>query len=172
MSSRNGTRFHRWPDAIIPESAPKDRSGNRSNYAANGLLSLPGHPNRMSIYGTEAYYTGRDSRVRRFEYRVDGFVSVQARETPGTLVTKPLVFSGKRLLINAVTGAGGRLQVILEDSQGRPIPGYTSKVLQGDLVDQDVHWNSGNDVSPLAGKVVRIRFQLQGADLYAIRFAP
>ena len=172
MSSRDGTTFQRWPEAIIPESAPKDRVGNRSNYAANGLLSLPGDPTKMSIYGTEAYYEGSDSRVRRFAYRVDGFVSVQVGNEGGILETKPLTFSGKQLELNCVARDGGSIVVTLEDGQGRPIKGFQSNPIRGDFVDHVVRWKSGSDVGSLSGKVVKLRFQLKNADLYSIRFAP
>ncbi|MCZ6852869.1 MAG: hypothetical protein O7G86_03015, partial [Gammaproteobacteria bacterium] len=36
MSSRDGLSFHRWSDAVIPENAPEDRGGNRSNYMTWG----------------------------------------------------------------------------------------------------------------------------------------
>ena len=172
MSSRDGTTFQRWSEAVIPESAPKDRAGNRSNYAANGLLSLPNDPTHMSIYGTEAYYVGPDSRVRRFSYRVDGFVSVQAGKEGGFLETKPLTFSGKQLEVNCVTRDGGSLVVTLEDEEGQPIKGFKSKPIRGDFVDHVVKWKSAGDVGSLAGKVVRLRFQLKNADLYSIRFSP
>ena len=36
MTSRDGKNFHRWPTAVVPEGAPEDRSGNRSNYMTWG----------------------------------------------------------------------------------------------------------------------------------------
>ncbi|MDZ4289689.1 MAG: hypothetical protein U0984_17115, partial [Prosthecobacter sp.] len=66
MSSRDGVNFKRWPDPLIPITAPKDRDGNRSNYMTRGLLFLPGNDREMSVYATEAYYKGPGSRVRRF----------------------------------------------------------------------------------------------------------
>lgn len=52
------------------------RFGNRSNYVAWGGLSLPGQDRELSVYGTEAYYVGPASRLRRFVYRTDGFVFI------------------------------------------------------------------------------------------------
>ncbi len=83
MASRDGESFQRWPDVLIPHTAPQDRDGNRSNYLAYGLLSLPGRPRELSLYATEAYYTGPDSRVRRFTSRVDGFVALQCGAKAG-----------------------------------------------------------------------------------------
>jgi len=175
MISRDGKTFHRWNEPVIPESAPQDRGGNRSNYMTWGLLSLPGKPNELSVYGTEAYYSGPDSRVRRFAYRVDGFVSVQASDAGGTLLTKPFTFTGKRLRLNYVTHDGGSVKVTVADEQGKPIKGFAenaAKPISGDFVDQVVSWKTGTDVSGLAGKVVRLRFHLKNADLYSLRFEP
>src|SRR5262249_46209782 len=68
MSSRDGQAFLRWPEAIIPRTAPQDRDGNRSNYLAWGLVQLPGQEKDLSVYATEAYYTGPAGRLRRFRY--------------------------------------------------------------------------------------------------------
>ncbi|MBI2477731.1 MAG: hypothetical protein HYV60_03510, partial [Planctomycetia bacterium] len=92
MASHDGLNFKRWLDPVIPEDAPQDRGGNRSNYMTWGLVQLPGNDKEYSVYATEAYYTGPDSRVRRFTYRVDGFVSLRGGGQGGSLVTKPLVF--------------------------------------------------------------------------------
>ena len=72
MTSRDGLHFNRWSEAVIPEDAPEDRKGNRSNYMTWGLLQLPGNDGEYSLYATEAYYTGPNSRVRRFTYPRDG----------------------------------------------------------------------------------------------------
>ena len=57
--------------------------GNRSNYMAHGLVSLPGNDREWSVYATEARGEGPDTRLRRFTYRVDGFVSVRAGDEGG-----------------------------------------------------------------------------------------
>ncbi len=49
MIGRDGVRFFRHDRAVIPEDAPQDRRGNRSNYMAWGLLSLPGRPGELSV---------------------------------------------------------------------------------------------------------------------------
>ena len=40
----------------------------------------------------------------------------------------------------------------------------------GDAIEEVVKWNSGSDVSALAGKPIRLRFVMTDADLYSIRF--
>jgi hypothetical protein len=173
MLSRDGLNFHRWQQPVIPSTAPKDRDGNRSNYMTWGLLQLPGKPNEYSVYATEAYYTGPNSRVRRFTYRVDGFVSVHSGEKGGELVTKPLTFTGKSLVLNYATKGKGTLKVELQDASGKPISGFTAsdcKPLTGDEIAGKVTF-AGGDIGKLAGKPVRVRFVLQNADLYSLRFA-
>ncbi|MFO8013277.1 MAG: hypothetical protein R6X20_08235 [Phycisphaerae bacterium] len=177
MASRDGRTFRRWLDAVIPESAPKDRGGNRSNYMAWGLVELPGRPDRYSVYATEAYYRGPDSRLRRFEYRKDGFVSVRAGAAGGELVTRPIVLreAAERLVLNFETAEGGSVRVGLETADGKPIPGYelaSCLPLTGDSIRRNMKWKAGADVSPLKGNVVRLRFQLQNADLYSLQFPP
>ncbi|MDP6935375.1 MAG: hypothetical protein QGG40_20815, partial [Myxococcota bacterium] len=42
-----------------------------------GILELPGKSRELSMYASEGYYEGSDSRLRRFSYRTDGFVSAR-----------------------------------------------------------------------------------------------
>jgi hypothetical protein len=171
MSSRDGVLFRRWPGELIPITAPKDRAGNRSNYMTRGLLQLPGNDRELSVFATEAYYAGPASRVRRFTFRTDGFVSAHAAGG-GMLLTKPLTFAGSRLLLNLVSR--GKTRVELQDAAGRPLLGFAlddCTPITGDAIERIVRWKSRSDVSKLAGKAVRLRFELQDADLYAMRFA-
>ena len=173
MSSRDGRTFRRWTEALIPITAPEDRDGNRSNYMTWGLVQLPGNDREYSVYATEAYYAGPDSRVRRFTYRVDGFVSLRASAQGGQLVTKPVVFAGKKLVVNFVTRDQGSLRVELQDADGKPIPGFAladCAELRGDAIEQVVAWAAGSEVSPLAGKPIRLRFELKEGDLFSFRF--
>jgi hypothetical protein len=170
MTSRDGVNFRRWPEELIPITAPKDREGNRANYMTRGLLQLPGNDRELSVYATEAYYAGPGSRVRRFVYRMDGFVSVHAG-TRGSLVTKPLVFSGSKLALNIVSRGGTRVEI--QNANGKPLPGFAlddCPPLFGDSLDRVVTWKNGGDLNALAGRPVRLRFVLKDADLYALQF--
>ena len=170
MSSRDGVNFKRWEQPLIPITAPKDREGNRSNYMTNGLLQLPGSDRELSVYATEAYYTGPGSRIRRFTFRVDGFVSASA-ET-GELVTKPLTFTGSKLSLNLVSKRETRVEV--QDATGKPLEGFTladCAPLTGDFIDHTVTWKGGS-LESLAGQPVRLRFALRAADLFALQFIP
>jgi len=165
MTSRDGVLFHRYADPVIPRTAPKDRNHNRSNYMVWGMFQLPGKPNEISVYGTENYYEKTPGRVRRFAYRVDGFVALRGGKDGGQITTKPLKFKGKQLLLNYVVNPGGALTVETLDAAGS-VTGK-SKSLSGNAVDASVTWertpdfNSGN---------TRLRFTLQNADIYSLRF--
>jgi len=172
MASHDGLNFKRWLDPVIPEDAPEDRDGNRSNYMTWGLVQLPGNEKEYSVYATEAYYTGPDSRVRRFTYRVDGFVSLRGTGQGGSLVTKPLVFEGDELQLNVATQDGGSVRVELQNTAGKPLDGFAlsdCQPLQGDSIKQAVVW-SGGKLSSLAGKPVRVRFEVNNADIYSFKF--
>ncbi len=149
------------------------RGGNRSNYMTWGLLQLPHNDRAYSVYATEAYYAGPDSRVRRFTYRVDGFVSVHAGEQAGDIVTKPITFYGQRLTVNFATSTGGTIQIELQDVTGQPLEQLAlndCRPLQGDAVDQTVQWGKSADVGSWAGKPVCLHFRLTNANLYSFRF--
>jgi hypothetical protein len=169
MSSRDGVRFKRWPEPVIPITAPKDRDGNRSNYMTIGMLQLPGQDRELSVYATEAYYAGPGSRIRRFTYRLDGFVSAHA-QAKGELITKPLVFKGSKLSLNLASKGVTRVEV--QDADGKAVIGFSLEdcaPISGDFVDRTVAWKGGS-LTALAGKPVRLRFVLQQADLFALQF--
>ena len=90
-------------------------------------------------------------------------------------LTLPFVFSGKALEINFATSAAGALGVEIQDAEGAPIPGFMLEdcpKIVGDRVNRIVSWEGGTDLSRLAGKPVRLRFTMEDADLYAMRFVP
>lgn len=173
MSSRDGVHFRRWPDPLIPTSAPKDRDGNRSNYMTHALVELPGRPKEMSVYATEAYSSGPGSRVRRFTFRTDGFTSVAAGEKQGEWVSGHLSMNGAQLTVNARVRPEGSVRAELQDASGKPYAGFelsSALPFSGDSLEAVMTWQSGADVGALRGKPIRIRWVLQQADIYSFRF--
>lgn len=165
MTSRDGTKFHRYAAPVVPRTAPKDRNHNRSNYMAWGMFQLPGKPNEISVYATENYYEPSPGRVRRFVYRVDGFVALRGGEDGGQVTTKPLRYKGDRLLVNYVVRPGGTLSIEAIDETGEAIG--KSQVLSGDAVDAPVAWTKDPQFED---GVVRLRFILKNADVFSMRF--
>ena len=179
MSSRDGVRFHRWGEAVVRPGLQPERWMTRNNMIGWGILTLPssvaGEPDELSIYVTESYYSGPASRLRRYTYRLDGFVSLRAPLAGGGMTTRPIRFRGSRLVLNCSTSAAGSIRVEIQDEAGRPIPGYSlqdSREIFGDSVEQAVSWKRTSDLSSLSGRTVRLRFLLKDADLYALQFLP
>ena len=172
MASRDGRRFTRWSDPVIPFSDDPERNGNRSNYMAWGLLRLPGDAEVYSVYATESYYRGASTRLRRFAYRLDGFVALNAAGR-GAMITRPVIFKGDEMELNFKTAAGGYVTVELLDTTGQPLPGFgcaECRPLRGDATAQSVRWFSDKSMGALAGRPVRLKIELEDAALFSFRF--
>ncbi len=172
MSSRDGVVFSRWPDPVIPFSLSPERAGNRSNYIAWGLLDLPDREDEFSVYASEAYYRGASTQLRRFSYRLDGFVALRAIGR-GEMVTHPLVFKGNGLEANFVTSGNGGIEIEVQTPAGDPVAGLSAgdcARLRGDCVAGRVRWDATDDLGGLAGRPVRLRILLEDAALYSFRF--
>ena len=165
MSTRAGsTRYDRvFTEAFIRPGLDPARWGNRANYVA--LNVIPTGRAEMSIYHRSG---------DRYVLRTDGFISVNAGYEEGELLTKPLRFSGSKLLLNYSTSAAGSLRVEIQRVDGQAVAGFAladSTELIGDRIEGAYSWKAGEDVSSLAGEPVRLRFVMREADLYSFRFA-
>ena len=116
--------------------------------------------------------------------RRDGFISYDAEDQPGTLLTKPFRFEqGNALHINARAPTGEiRVEIagVREDSNAPlrdwgicyedALDGYAlpqARAFTGDSTDHRVSWPHGWDVSKLAGCLVALRFHIRRASLYS-----
>jgi len=113
--------------------------------------------------------------------RRDGFASLEAGPTEAHVTTKPVRWSGGRLLVNVDCKAAGatdgaqmvgtaRLEVL--DDAGNAVPGLTREeceVFRGDALDHEFAWSSGKTLDGLKGETIRLRFWLVSARLYAFR---
>jgi hypothetical protein len=176
MSSRDGSTFHRWNEAFLRPGMPEERLWNYGAcYQNYGLVEtasdVTGAPPEFSIYAGEALR--HDPVMRRHTIRLDGFVSVNAPLAGGELLTRPLTFDGGALLLNMATSAAGTIRVEIQDTDGQPIPGFTLEAcvpLFGNALEKNVVWEGDNDLASLASRPVRLRFRLEDADLFALRF--
>jgi len=184
MSSRDGIHFHRWPEAIIRPGLRDEFWVARNTVPAWGVVetqsTIPGMPNELSIYVLERTYRGDVNKLRRYTYRLDGFVSVNAPYAGGEMVTRPLIFGDSdsagntQLLLNISTSAAGAAWVELQDGDGKPLDGYTlddCDPIIGDAVEFVASWKGKRDLSALAGQPIRMRVVMQDADLYAFQFS-
>ncbi len=170
MSSRDGLNFERWEEAFIRPAPEPEVWTDRNNYPAWGMIQTA--PDELSVYWTE-HYRHPTMRLRRGTIRTDGFVSVHAGGEQGEILTRPLVFTGDRLVVNYATDAVGWLRFELCEIDGTPINGFSmvdSEMLYGNEIAHAIAWRSGADLSALAGQPVRLRVRLENADLYSLRF--
>ena len=123
--------------------------------------------------------------------RRDGFLSLDAHDEEGSLVTRTLSLpqGTSRLHVN-VSATGGELRVALLDPAGQPLEPFNivevvrrsgkgtsehqlprlSDPISGDQVAAEVSWDGKTDLSPMAGREVRLRFRMRKAQLYSYWF--
>ena len=171
ISSRDGYRFQRtFREGFVRAGLDQGNWGHRNNMTAWGILQTGSE--ELSIYLGE-HYELPTCRLRRHTLRLDGFGSVHADFGGGSLLTHPLTFDGKELVLNYSTSAVGYVKVGLQDELGRPVPGLSLNEcpeIYGDEIERVVRWNGDGDLGARAGKKVRLVFEMKDADLYSIRF--
>jgi hypothetical protein len=171
LTSRGGNRYDRtFMEPFVRPGIGLKNWASRTNYPARNVVQTS--DTEMSLY-INANYGSPDNEVRRLTLRLDGFASLHAPYAGGTFVSKPLIFSGKKLSLNFSTSAAGGLKVQMEQIDGKPYPGFSMldcREIIGDEIARDVVWYDGTDVSSLAGKIVRIRISMKDAELYSLKF--
>ena len=182
MCGRGGLRFRLWGEAFLRPGLQNERWLTRNNMTAWGMVrtraAIPGCPDEYSLYSTENYYSKTPNRLRRMTIRLDGFVSVNAPWSGGSITTKPFTFAAAeagatRLLVNASTSGSGFVRCEVRDIGGVPIPGFSlaeSEEAYGDEIELEMKWKGGNDLSSLAGKPVILHFELKDADIFSYHF--
>lgn len=174
ISSRDGRSWQRVGDR--KPFIPVGRRDIDWDFGFNNASS--GAPVRV---GDELwiYYSGRSYRhpidgqsrepnkgaIGLTKVRLDGFVSMDAGETEGTLTTRPLRFTGNEVEINADASRGElRVEVVGED--GSALPGFSKDdgtPLRSDAIRHRVTWKD----EPKPGQPVRFKFYLRHASLYS-----
>jgi hypothetical protein len=171
LTTRGGNAYDRtFMEGFIRPGVGLGNWTSRTNYPVYGIV--PAGPDEMSLY-VQRNYAQPTQHLQRLKLRTDGFISVNAPYAGGEMVTKPLVFTGKELVINYATSAAGSVWVEVQDEAGKAIPGFAKEdcdEIIGDMIERTVLWKGKSDVSALADKAVRLRFVMKDADLYSIRF--
>jgi hypothetical protein len=171
MTSRGGNVYDRtFMEGFVRPGIGAENWTSRTNYPAWGVV--PAGEAEMSFY-VQRHYGQPTHHLQRMVLRTDGFASVHAPYAGGEMLTKPLRFSGKELVINFATSAAGSVWVELQDADGKAISGYAREdcdEIIGDEIERVVKWKGNADLSALAGQPVRLRFVMKDADLYSLRF--
>ena len=157
-------------------------------YTASDLAmkaNLPGHPQYEQLgKQTNGHRSGHAIGLAKM--RLDGFASMDGYDPGGTMTTRPLVFEGDRLLVNArapesafsANGVSekphGRLKVeVLDAASCKPLRGLGEpecESFSGDELHHQVSWSGGARLADLQGVPIRLRFHLRSAALYAFQF--
>jgi len=106
--------------------------------------------------------------------RRDGFASMNAGTTGGTLTTHPVTFNGRYMFVN-LNAPKGELRIEVLDEEGKVIPPFAGEncvVISGDKTKLPVTWKGAADLSAISGRKVRLRFQLKDGELYSFWVSP
>jgi hypothetical protein len=164
---------------IIARGAPgawDDGAFYTTSYALNVHENANGKDWVYLYYGAfdGPHSQSSGARIGLAKWRLDGFVSLNAGSTEGTVLTKPLTFTGSTLKLNVdASGSGNYAKVELLDATGSVIAGHSaadSAVINTDDNNVVVTWNGSSDLSALAGQTIQVKFYLKNAKLYALQF--
>jgi hypothetical protein len=174
-----------WDSESVVCSKPMVKDDQIYFYYSGNNLScdahIPDHPQRH-LMGTVANGIRFGYGIGVAAMRLDGFVSIDGDEPGGTVTTKPMVFTGDRLVVNARapetahphaqnrSAEFGLLRAEILDDRGQPLPGFAAAECDsfaGDEVQHTIKWKNGADIGRLAGSPVRFRFHLKNAALYS-----
>ncbi len=171
LTSRDGRTYQQtFRGALIRPGLRLGEWVSRTGYPALNVVQTG--PAEMSLYVNQDY-AQPTAHLRRYSLRLDGFASVNAPYEGGELLTKPLRFDGRRLVLNCATSAAGGIRVEIQEPDGKPVPGYAAAdcvEILGNRLAMPVRWKNGGDVSALAGRPVRLRLVMKDADVFALRF--
>ena len=171
LTSRGGSRYDRtFMESFIRPGLDRGNWVSRNGVPATGFVQTG--PAEMSMYVGQNYVQPT-AHLARYSLRLDGFGSVSAPYEEGEMLTKPILVSGKHLVLNNSTSANGHIYVEVQTADGEPIPGYTikeSKLIVGDSLERTVEWTTTSDLSALKGQAVRLRFVMSDADIFALQF--
>jgi hypothetical protein len=179
--SRDGVHFDRPDHQAFIASARTPGVWNRAYlHPATGVCLVVGD----NLYFYFGAWSGISPKIGDHVYaggstglavlRRDGFASMDAGLASATLTTKLLTFRGKYPFVNAVAKEG-ELRMEVLDADGKTIAPFSldnCTPIRGDSTRQRLTWKRRADLSTLAGKPVRFKFQLTHGKLYAFWVSP
>jgi len=174
--SRDGFHWQRpWREPLVGVTYDRWNIGNVQS-VGGGFLTVG---DKLFIY-----YSARGIPLRKdglldgstglATLRRDGFASMDAGETIGTLTTRPVQFKGRHLFVNVDAVEGGlRAEVLGPDGKViEPFSLDNCEPVKKDSTRASVRWKGVKDLSAVSGKPVRLRFLLHDCSLYAFWISP
>ncbi|MCH2374586.1 MAG: hypothetical protein MK538_10385 [Planctomycetes bacterium] len=181
---RNTDGFKEIQLAVSRDLVDWKRLANRQPFIppspiGTGAFDLTGMiaPSNAVVRGEELWFYYSSSKYRRAPpdaepdkgavslavLRRDGFMSLDADDQPGSVLTRPLQMPGSQLFVN-VDAPRGKLHVEVLDQQSKVVA--RSKPLSGNLLRGKVEWETG-DVASVSGRMINLRFTLRRGRLYS-----
>jgi hypothetical protein len=179
--SRDGFHWHRPDHTPFLAGTQKPGDWDRAYlHSATSICAVVGD----KLYFFYGAFSGESPKLGGHIYaggatgvaflRRDGFVSMDAGETTGTLTTRPVKFDGRHLFVN-VDAPKGELRAEVLDESGNvisPFSAENSLVVAKDSTRVQMNWNGASDLTMLAGRSVKFRFHLRSGQLYAFWVSP
>jgi hypothetical protein len=179
LTSRDGERWQR-----TRAEKPLIGSGSAGDVDRYTIMITGAPPirvgDRLHIYyramaNRHTPYEGKDTTLEGggiclATLRADGFASVESGYEGGSVTTKPFLFQGSSLRVNAKANFGQITVEVLDDKRN-PIAGFTREECapaRADSTDQHIQW-AKSSISSLRGKPIRLRFEVRNARLYSYR---
>ena len=185
--SRDGITWHRHPKrpTFLEASPPfKDACDWAGAAAAANVIEWD---DQVSVYYTGSAQLHRPGiqqpdnkgshHVCLGSLRKDGFVSIDANEDGGFMLTKPMTYPGGQLHINAKTNGNGFIRVAVREAQserdGEWPAGWhfdDSNPFSGDSLDHVMTWKGTESFENVPSKIVRLHFWMEDAQLFSFWF--
>jgi len=178
--SRDGRNFLRSENRTLFLPTPENTDAWDLDYPS----TAPGSPirigNELWFYYTDHRHWSRDSdgpfpeadsmHLGLATLRVDGFASLNAGDSVGTVVTRPLTFEGNSLFINAEIENGGYIQAEFRTVWGQQVGSYSSEKCQkitGNVYKAQIVWEDTGSIELPVNESFRLVFELKNAKLYS-----
>jgi hypothetical protein len=171
--SRDGKKWQRVLDRQT--FLPLGPEGSWEDDMARVTQNVIVRGDKIYLYygGVQGVHTGRKFKTVERTWqpalglvtlRRDGFVSLDAGQEKGFMLTKLLRLDGGELRIN-VDAIAGEVVVAVTDDQGVVLEGFVSQPFGGDSTDMPVKFE--RSLSELSGEDVRLEIRLRQASLYS-----
>jgi hypothetical protein len=179
-TSRDGFHWHR-PDRTPFLAARREPGSWEYGYveSTGGVLlvvgdelwfyysAYAGDPNRLEgTWHVNGMYANGATGLAKL--RRDGFASLQCRIPEAEMITRPLLFDGRHLFVNANT-AGRSLRVECLNHEGLVVPGFSAEeciAWCGNSTKVEIGWKNAS-LAQLAGSPVKFRFLLDAGEIYS-----
>lgn len=169
VTSRDGRHWtRRFREPFLPNGPEGSWDWGILHMGANPPLPVNG---QLYLYygGIETAHDVRLRDSKRFGIglamlRPEGFISLDA-SSKGEITTRPLLWSGQKLVLNAAIQQGGSVRVRVLKQDWTLV--MESDPITGDAVRLPVRWRGGAGLP--RGDYYRLQIQMENASLYGFR---